>query len=60
MSVTLTAIEVRPGDIIVEGHKRIQVRRVELSQNSCQGVHINSTMCYNRAAPVEVEGDESK
>lgn len=48
-----TAERVRPGDTLIEGKKKIQIRSVSPC-SSRHKVHLNAG-CYDRLAQVEVE-----
>jgi hypothetical protein len=51
---------VQKGDIIVEGRKRIEVKKVEPRACSSLSTHINGSMCYDQGTKVRVLNEIDK
>lgn len=46
---------VQPGNTILEGNKRIPVRKVEVNPSGClHHTHVNDSLCFDNAATIEI------
>lgn len=45
--------DITVGHVLCEGKRRIEVRSVTLGE-SCNGIHVNNTNCYNKACTSDV------
>ena len=50
----IRGVELAPGMVIADGAQRTPVRHVQPGQ-SCRGIHVNTSDCYNRGALVTIE-----
>ena len=56
----MNIMEVRPGMYIRVAHRKdekgVMVKTIGFSTGSCGGVHVNSTLCYDRCTEVIAVG----